>query len=393
MRLLFFGTYDASAHPRVAVLRDGLRDRGARVEECNVPLGLTTAARVGILRNPALLPLLGWRIVRCWARLWRASRPYRRSGDRPDAVVVGYLGHFDVLLARRLFPDVPVVLDHLIGASDTARDRGVRSGLRQRLLQRLDDGALRAADVVVVDTDEHREALPVSARRRAVVVEVGAPVEWFSPPMARFEDPGDRNRGGGKRDDAEPAEAMAPLRVVFFGLFTPLQGTPVIARAISALGDEPVEVTMIGSGQDYDEARQNAAGNARVSWRDWVEPADLPALVARHDVCLGIFGTGAKAARVVPNKVFQGAAAGCALVTSDTPPQRRLLGEAAVLVPPGDSGALAAELRSLAHDRHRLARLRAAARALAGERFTPAAVVSPLHARLHSLVPPQEGFR
>ena len=55
-----------------------------------------------------------------------------------------------------------------------------------------------------------------------------------------------------------------------------------------------------------------------------------PALVAGHDVCLGIFGTGVKAQLVVPNKVYQGAAAGCAVVTSDTAPQRRALGENAV---------------------------------------------------------------
>ena len=41
----------------------------------------------------------------------------------PDVVLVGYLGHFDVHLARLLFRGVPVVLDHLVGASDTARDR------------------------------------------------------------------------------------------------------------------------------------------------------------------------------------------------------------------------------------------------------------------------------
>jgi hypothetical protein len=52
MRLLFFGTYDAGAHPRVAVLRDGLRAHGATVRECNAPLGLSTAARVSMLRRP-----------------------------------------------------------------------------------------------------------------------------------------------------------------------------------------------------------------------------------------------------------------------------------------------------------------------------------------------------
>jgi glycosyltransferase involved in cell wall biosynthesis len=113
-----------------------------------------------------------------------------------------------------------------------------------------------------------------------------------------------------------------------------------------------------------------------------VAPADLPALVAGHDVCLGIFGRGDKALRVVPNKVFQGAAAGCAVVTSDTAPQRRALGECAVLVPPGDPQALAAALRALADDRDRLQALRTGAWTLARERFVPEAVVVPLVQRV-----------
>ena len=370
MRLLFFGTYDASAHPRVAVLRDGLRARGALVLECTAPLGLSTAARVGMLRNPLLLPRLAVRIAWSWLRLWRGSARFRREGAWPDAVVVGYLGHFDVLLARRLFPHVPLVLDHLIGASDTASDRGVPAGVRQRLLRALDDAALGAADMVVVDTAEHRDALPADVRRRAVVVAVGAPLEWYvGPPAATAPD--------------------RPLRVVFFGLFTPLQGAPVVGEALAALGDDPVEVTMVGAGQDRDEARRLAAGNPHVRWLDWVNPRALPSLVAEHDVCLGIFGTGAKAARVVPNKVFQGAAAGCAVVTSDTAPQRRALGDAGVFVPAGDAGALAAQLRRLAADRGRLAEARAEARRLAAECFTPSRVVGPLHDRLRSVVPPE----
>jgi len=406
MRLLFFGTYDPAAHPRVRVLRGGLARRGATVREVNAPLGLSTADRVGILRNPLLLPALAWRIARCWAALWQRSAGFRRPGQRPDAVVVGYLGHFDVLLARRLFPDVPVVLDHLIGASDTATDRGVAGGVRQRLLQALDAAALGAADVVVVDTEEHRAALPPQVRPRAVVVAVGAPDEWFAvtPPATAWPHPlpstvtfgsqfppdqlpnvtVDHEAGGGK-----DAEAGQPLRVVFFGLFTPLQGAPVIGRALAALAGEPVEVTMVGRGQDRAETQRLAAANTRVRWVDWVAPGDLPALVAGHDVCLGIFGSGPKAARVVANKVFQGAAAGCALVTADTAPQRRLLGDAAAFVPPGDADALAALLRALAHDPARVRQLRHAARTLAEQEFTAAAVVAPLHERLRSYLPPE----
>jgi glycosyltransferase involved in cell wall biosynthesis len=171
--------------------------------------------------------------------------------------------------------------------------------------------------------------------------------------------------------------------VVFFGLFTPLQGAEVIGTALAALADRPdIEVTMIGNGQQRDRARELAAANASVQWVDWVAAGELPDLVAGADVCLGIFGSGAKALRVVPNKVFQGAAVGAAIVTSDTAPQRRCLGLAARYVPAGDPDALAAALRQLADDRAEVTRLGAAARALALESFTARAVVGPLIERM-----------
>src|SRR6185437_14701514 len=137
-----------------------------------------------------------------------------------------------------------------------------------------------------------------------------------------------------------------------------------------------------GSPGSPSASRWSAAANHAVRWVGWVPAIELPALVASHHVCLGIFGTGDKALQVVPNKVFQGAAAGCAIVTSDTPPQRRTLGDAAVLVPPGDPAALATALLGLAADRSELARMRRLARQLAGRRFTPEQVVVPLVERL-----------
>jgi glycosyltransferase involved in cell wall biosynthesis len=201
-----------------------------------------------------------------------------------------------------------------------------------------------------------------------VVVQVGAPDEWFAAAPAE--------------DDGLSGAPDGPLRVAFFGLYTPLQGAPVIGAALGSLGDARVEATMIGRGQEFEAARAAAEGGCPVTWIDWVPSTELPALVAGHDVCLGIFGTGPKALRVVPNKVFQGAAAGCAIVTSDTAPQRRALGDAALFVPPGDPAALAAELRELAEDPARLAAARKQARAAARDRFGCSAVVEPLTARL-----------
>jgi glycosyltransferase involved in cell wall biosynthesis len=372
--MVAFGTYDATAHPRVQVLIDGLRERGIEVREIAEPIGLDTARRVEMLRKPWLVPVLAARLCRRWLTL--TGRALRLSRDeRPSHVLVGYLGHFDVLLARVLFPSATVVLDHLIFAAGTARDRGVGTGIRTLLLSGLDRLAIAAADVVVTDTAEHAAQVPARRRDDTVVVPVGATQAWF--------DAGARAEASRTRETGDGA-----LTVVFFGLFTPLQGATVIAEALRLLDRRGVSVraTLVGSGQDaaavrsilarIDPDSDSGSGTVEMTWHEWVGPADLPGLVAAHDVCLGIFGTTSKAFTVVPNKVYQGAAAGCAVITSDTGPQRRAFGDAAIFVPPADAEALAGAIEIFA-DRSALGRARAAGRA-AAHRFTARAVVTPL---------------
>ena len=353
MRVLFFGTYDTLRHPRVSVLIEGFLAHGDEVAECNVPLGLATEERIELARKPWKAARLARRLLRCWPELTRRARRLLP----PDLVVVGYLGLLDVHLAKRLWPTVPIVLDQLIFAADTARDRRIDSIWKQALLHRMDETALRTADVIAVDTIEHAELVPEELRSRAVVVPVGAPSAWFRAPVA---------------------SAVGPLKVVFYGLFTPLQGTATIGTAMDRLSAQPISFTVIGRGQDYDRARQLAASNLNVNWIDWVSADELPALVHGHDVCLGIFGSGAKARRVVPNKVYQGAAAGCAIVTSDSTPQIRALGDSALYVRPDDPAALADALLSLERDRARLSQLKNQAHACASESFVPRAVVQRL---------------
>jgi len=74
----------------------------------------------------------------------------------------------------------------------------------------------------VVDTKEHLETV----RRSTVEGRGGA--RWRAHAVAR-------GRAGAVRRPG------APLKVVFYGLYTPLQGTPVIGEALGRLAGAPVE--------------------------------------------------------------------------------------------------------------------------------------------------------
>lgn len=346
-----FGTFDDRRHPRVRVLAEGLAELGAEVVTCNEPWDAPTDARVAALRSPRIALRLAGRLLRSWARLVRSAR---RVGP-VDVVVVGYLGVFDVHLARLCWPRATLVLDHLAPAGGTVSDRA-GGRIAGRLARVLDGWAVHRADVVVVDTDEHRDSVVDTL---SVVVPVGAPQNWFTAPQPRTD---------------------GPLRVVFFGLHTPLQGTPAIGRALRLALQEhaDLQITMVGTGQDLQACQQELRDRDEVTWRAWVDGDELIDLVAAHDVCLGIFGTTPKAHRVVPNKVFQGAAAGCVVITSDTPPQRRALEADAVYVPAGDAPRLAETLVLLAADPARVERLRTSSYARAEHAFRPGMVVTPL---------------
>ena len=363
--VLAFGTYNVRKHPRVGILMDGFRANGCTVEEINHPLELSTAQRVEILKKPWKLFGFGWNLLTLWRKLSRDAKRWMKTHGKPDAVLVGYMGHFDVLLAHHVFKDMPIVLDHLIFAGDTAKDRGAQ-GLKVKLLKQLDRMAINASTLTVLDTDEHQAMLPANAKSKGMVVPVGAPEAWYEA-------------GKAENDAVAQDEAKRSKDVVFYGLYTPLQGVPVIAQAVRDLADRGLtpHVTLIGKGQDYDEVRSIVAGLNNVEFREWVEPEELPRTVASHAISLGIFSTTPKGLHVVPNKVYQSMAAGCAVITSDTAPQRRMLDDGVVFVKPGDAHALADAIEHLLTDSKALEDAQAAAVRVA-QQFTAAEITRDL---------------
>ncbi|MBY5162914.1 glycosyltransferase [Nitriliruptoria bacterium AS10] len=334
----------------------GLAERGWSVSELNAPLDLSTSGRVEIMKRPWKAVPAVWEMLTCWRDLVRG----RHDMPDPDVVVVGYFGYLDVHLAKLLFPDALVVLDDTAPLVDTVVDRSLDAGPASSVVGLVERAAIGRSDLVVADTLEHLRTDTAS-----VVVSVGADDAWF--------------------DAATDSRDDGPMRVVFYGLFTPLHGTRVIAQAITRV-TEDMSFTLVGHGQELDAVLDLVGERPEVEHVAWVDMSGLPDLVGRHDVCLGIFGTTPKAQRVVPNKVVQGMAAGCVMVTSDTPPQRRMVADGAILVEPGDPDALARALDELARDPEARATHRARAATVARDRFRPTPVTEELDVTLHHLL-------
>lgn len=140
---------------------------------------------------------------------------------------------------------------------------------------------------------------------------------------------------------------------------------------------------LIGEGQlsswlEAEVARDRPPG---LRWDPWVPYEDLGREVREASVCLGVFGTSDKAARVVPNKVWQAMAAARPVVSADSAGIREAVvpGVNGLLTPPGDAPALAAALRTLAADRALRVRMGDAARAAYLHHGAPEAVARLLH--------------
>ena len=257
------------------------------------------------------------------------ARLLRRAPDRFDAVLVGYPGHLDLPAARRSARGAPVVFSPLVSLSDTlVQDRGrfPEGSLAARALRGVDRAALRAADLVVADTEVHADFLADLAgipRDRVAVAFVGAEERLFRPGWSPAEPP------------------------LFVGKLIPLHGLETILEAARRAPD--LRLRIAGSGQ-LDALLEGRPDN--VEWIRWTPYEQLPATLNAAACALGIFGTSAKAARVIPNKAFQALACGVPLVTADTPAARELLvdEESALLVPPADPDALAEALRRLTSD-------------------------------------------
>ena len=339
--ILAWGTYDLGK-PRTRILLRGLREQGVKVTECHVHAweGIEDKSRmrfVGmflmVLKMLFLYPNLLWRYL---------------FAPRHDFVLVGYLGLFDVLL---LWPFAKlrggkILWDAFIPVYNmVVEDRCllIPGNLPARLLFWCEKLAAKVADLVILDTEAHRNYFTGTfaiQRKHTAVVFVGVEPEYFPP-----------------ADVAMPSTET--LTVLFYGQFIPLHGIETIIQAARLAREEDIHWVVIGDGQMANKVESILKSEhlPRLRWIRWANYETLVDWIYSADVCLGVFGDSAKAARVIPNKVFQILHAGRSLITQDSVAIRELLNHdppAVQLVPPNDAGALLAAVRQLGRERDRM---------------------------------------
>lgn len=326
-----FGGHHAG-YPRSSVILSGLTRLGVPIVSC--------------VANPRAKAIRRYtQLLRRWHRMDRSF----------DALFVPEFRHKDIPLANVLSrrAGVPCVFDPLVSRFDTrVHDRGDADarGPQAWHNHNLDRMAFALSDLVLADTREHArffadELAPPDTMIR--VLEVGYDDAVFAP--------------------APPPAEDGRALVLFYGSYLPLHGVPVVVDAAERLRDDArIRFQLIGGGQTRGEVegqiRERRLSNVAMVPR--IPLSELPERIASATVCLGIFGSTAKAARVVPNKVYQCMGMERAVVTMDSRAVRETfrVGEEIIATPPGDGEALAFAIRALvANPEYRLRVARAGA--------------------------------
>lgn len=290
MKIAYCGQFDPS-YTRNRVLINGLRTNGCRVKLCR-----TKSNQV-------------W-----WQKLVHSPLRYREVRDA-DLLMVGTPGYRDVP-AWKLPASIdgkPLVFDAFASAYDTEvldRKNVSPGSIAARKLKAMDRLSCALADVVLVDTHETKQffvsELGVS-KQKIHAIPIGADTSVFYP----------------RRDLSDESEG--PFRVWFHGSYIPLQGIEYIIKAAAQFDKEEIVFDIAGDGQTYDKIERLINKNAlsNVNQLGWVDYERLPEYIAQSDLCLGIFGTTAKAGRVIPNKVFEYLAMNKPVITGNSRAMRR----------------------------------------------------------------------
>ena len=304
---------------------------------------------------------LGWRITDFHPKVSRLGHleAALRQIKSPDLVWLPAFRQRDMAAASAFAKahKVPLVFDPMISAYDKQvfeRQKFEADSGRARSLLAGEQALFAKADHILADTSGHAEFFISTLKlpaERVHVVALGAEEGLFAPaPLS-----------------AKPANA--PVEALFYGSFISLQAPGVIVEA-AKLCAAPIRWVLLGDGPLKAACARAAEGQSNIIFEDYLPYDALPARIHQADILLGVFGESDKAARVIPNKVYQSLASGRVVVSraSDAYPAPK--NDGLIEIAPGNPAALSDVITRLTSERADLARRGEEARAYYDRHFS-----------------------
>ena len=291
--------------------------------------------------NAAAFRALGWDVdyfdVKWCCRFGDVEAFLRGLGrrPRPDLVFVPVCRQRDIAAACRWAHrrGIKVLFDPMISAWDKKvleQRKWKADEPRAKRLLKWEKKLMAMPDFITWDTSCHvdfaAEYLDVPREKMAPLF-TGTDEEVFKPVDSQL---------------STPNAQRSTFKVLYHGAYLPLHGTEVIVEAARLTQDLPIQWDFLGWGAYKAETEAKAAGLKNVRFLDKVPYVKVPEVICAHDVVLGVFGTTAKASRVIGNKVYECMA--CARPTINEfctgyPPSAKDC-KSIKFIPPGDPAAL-----------------------------------------------------
>lgn len=240
--------------------------------------------------------------------IWRAAR----LASSCDLIIVGFYGQI-ILPFIKLLTRKPILFDMYIATYHTmVHDRGkAREKSFKAWLYKISDIiSCKLSKRIVLESNDHiRECAQLFY----------TPEEKFCRIFLAVDD-----RVIYPRQIRKDTEKFL---VHFHGEYAPFHGVNVILKAADLLKHENVQFQIIGRGITYDADQELAHSLelTNVTFIDTVPYETLADLMAKADVCLGIFGDNPRMLRVVTNKVIESIAMAKPLITGRNEPVQELL--------------------------------------------------------------------
>ena len=289
----------------------------------------------------ALFRELGWDVdyffVKVWPRFGDVEALLRGLSFRakPDLVWVPVARQRDLAAACRWAHrrGVKVVFDPMISAWDKKvleQRKWKAEEPRARKLLARETALMNMPDLVCWDTSCHvdfcAEYLKVPRERLRVLL-TGTDEAVFRPCAV---------------EEGRKENGHSSFSVLYHGAYLPLHGTETIVEAARMTQGTGIHWDFLGWGAYKASTEAKAKGISNITFLDKVPYVEVPKVIAAHDIVLGVFGTTAKAARVIGNKVYECMA--CARPTINEfctgyPPEAKDC-KAIKFIPAGDPAAL-----------------------------------------------------